>query len=116
MAPTRLPAPLRIGPYTWTFVCDADEWKKEPKHEDANAICDTEKLRILIDPEALEHDPVRLRQFVMHEIMHACFSTSHGDIDVRDEDKAEESFITVTSPLLLHVMRDNPKFVAWLTS
>lgn len=115
MAPTRLlPAPLKIGPYEWPIIADADIWKTEHKSEDSNAICDTENIRILLDPDALDGNPIRLRMLVTHEVFHACFFTSHADLDMRNEDDAEESFVNSAAPMFLQVLRDNPRFVQWL--
>ena len=47
---------------------------------------------------------------VLHEILHAC-----ADVVGVDDDKAEERVVTVLSPALLQVLRDNPRLVEWLT-
>lgn len=114
MAPTRLPSTIRIGGHVWAIITDADEWKKEPKHDEAHAITDTDHMRILLAPELHERHIAKVKAVVLHEVLHACFDMTGADLIMKDEDTAEESYIQVTAPMLLNVFRDNPKFVAWL--
>ena len=116
MAPTRLPSPVRIGPYTWTFSADKKEWDKEPDKDKSDGICDGELLRIILNPEVLKRHPLHVKQIVTHELTHACFTSAHRALDMRNEDDAEESFVEAFSPLLLGMLRDNPHLVEWLTS
>jgi hypothetical protein len=49
-----------------------------------------------------------LRETILHEMLHAICEHSGLDPD------EHETIIRSISPLILHVLRENPKFVSWL--
>ena len=51
-----------------------------------------------------------LRETVLHEVLHAV--CEHSGLDPDDH----ETIIRSISPLILHMLRENPKFVAWLVA
>ena len=63
------------------------------------------KAEIHYDPNTT--GPV-LRETVLHEMLHAV--CEHTGLDPDEH----ETIIRSISPLLLHVLRNNPKFVQWL--
>lgn len=112
MAPTRLPASVRIG--VFTFRID----KSEAFHKEAivlakdgvRGICDIDELVIHVKPgmpRAIE------QEVVLHELYHACFFAA-GQPPLDETDEPEELFIACTSPSFLGMMRDNPRLVAYL--
>ena len=63
------------------------------------------KAEIHYDANATE--PV-LRETLLHEVLHAV--CEHSGLDPDDH----ETIIRSISPLILHMLRENPKFVGWL--
>jgi Zn-dependent peptidase ImmA (M78 family) len=63
------------------------------------------KAEIHYDPNATE--PV-LRETLLHEMLHAVLD--HTGLDPEDH----ETIIRSISPLLLHLLKENPKMFAWL--
>jgi len=63
------------------------------------------KAEIHYDPSSTE--PV-LRETLLHEMLHAVCEHTGLDPD------QHETIIRSISPLLLHLLRENPKMVAWL--
>ncbi len=62
---------------------------------------------------------------VLHEVLHACYyayGSPFGWMDTGSGGEAdremalEEAVVRVTTPVMLKVLRDNPKLVAYLTS
>jgi hypothetical protein len=49
-----------------------------------------------------------LKETILHEVLHAICEHSGLDPD------EHETIIRSTSPLLLHVLKENPKFLKWL--
>jgi hypothetical protein len=49
-----------------------------------------------------------LKETILHEVLHAV--CEHSGLDPDDH----ETIIRAISPLLLHVLRENPKFLKWL--
>jgi hypothetical protein len=63
------------------------------------------KAEVHYDPNT--NVPV-LRETVLHEVLHAV--CEHTGLDPDEH----ETIIRSISPLILHVLRENPKFVKWL--
>jgi hypothetical protein len=63
------------------------------------------KAEIHYDPDTTA--PV-LRETILHEVLHAV--CEHSGLDPEDH----ETIIRSISPLILHLLRENPKFTAWL--
>ncbi len=112
MATARLPATLRIGATTWTIRCDESFHKEALSFHDASSvrgICDSEAQVIYIKPGL---HPDVTREVLHHEVMHAAFDVAGGPSLPDDEE--EETFIRVTSPMLVQILVDNPPFVKYL--
>ena len=62
------------------------------------------KIRI-----AKHKEPTALADTVLHETLHACWTTMN--LDAREE---EERAVSLLATALIAVMRDNPKFSKWL--
>ena len=58
---------------------------------------------------ARHKEPTALADTVVHEILHACWTTMN--LDAREE---EERAVSALATSLIAVMRDNPKFSRWL--
>jgi len=83
-----------------------------PQHE-----CDTYSVagtchQTPQDPKikiAKHKEPTALADTVLHELLHACWTTMN--LDGREE---EERAVSALATALIAVMRDNPKFSRWL--
>tara|TARA_R110000824_G_scaffold8994_4_gene40647 strand:- start:213 stop:545 length:333 start_codon:yes stop_codon:yes gene_type:complete len=58
---------------------------------------------------AKHKEPTALADTMLHEIMHACWTTMN--LDAREE---EERAVAALATALIAVMRDNPNFSRWL--
>lgn len=65
------------------------------------------RAEIHYDPDSTV--PV-LRETILHEMLHAV--CEHSGLDPDDH----ETIIRSISPLILHMLRENPKFTEWLVS
>lgn len=63
------------------------------------------KAEIHYDPNTTGHV---LKETILHEMLHAVCEHSGLDPD------EHETIIRSISPLLLHTLKENPKFIAWL--
>jgi hypothetical protein len=63
------------------------------------------KAEIHYDPDTTA---TVLRETILHEMLHAV--CDHSGLDPEEH----ETIIRSISPLILHVLQENPKFVSWL--
>lgn len=103
--PRHPPATVQVGPLTYAVVLDD---AKVPV--DHYGICDKDRTEIHIDPDQSD---VRLRLSLLHELLHALSDLG----DLKDADSvAEEERVVRMAPVLLQLLRDNPKLLDYLTS
>jgi Zn-dependent peptidase ImmA (M78 family) len=99
------PSKVRVGPLVYSVVLDD---AKVPV--DHYGICDKDRTEIHLDPDQSE---IRLRLSLVHELLHALSDLG----DLRDMDSvAEEERVVRMAPVLLQVIRENPKLLEYLTS
>ncbi|MFZ4431667.1 MAG: hypothetical protein ACOYOQ_00570 [Microthrixaceae bacterium] len=96
------PGKLRVGPFTYRVVVDEGRIPS-----DLYGACDKSHHVISLHPN---QSGDRLRATLLHEVIHALC-----DVAAVDDDKAEEAVATRLAPLLLDVLRDNPRLVEYLT-
>lgn len=91
-----IPVSIRVGAHDYSVEMTAG------RVLDANGDCDFDKLRIRL---AKRMRRSKLREIIVHEILHACAYPT--DLD-------EEPFVTVIAPVLVQVIRDNPQLIDFL--
>lgn len=108
-----LPRKLKVGPSTYAIRDDADEMNRISRREkdDLFGYCDHRHLTIHIDPD--QADDYK-RETVLHEVLHAVVSLTNLSEEWGVE--KEERMVARVAPLLLGVLRDNPKLVAYLVA
>lgn len=113
VAPTRhLPKQIKVGPFTFEVTNDPKRWEKATQNMEASGVCDTEEMVIYLDPAVKDH--TKRSVVLWHEIMHAVWDATCHDMDLRDLEKAEESFVAASAPVFVQVLRDNPDLVKYL--
>lgn len=104
-----LPKRLRVGPYSYTVANDADTANRVCREREADLLghTDSRALLIMVEPDQA---PGQARDTILHEALHALMSLGN----VYDDPKREEEVVSQLSPLLLDLLRRNPKLVAFL--
>ena len=97
-----LPRYLRIGPFRYTVELHDGYWNKDD--ERVYGETDERTATINLDTDA---SPEVIRDSVVHEILHAILLMY---------DKDDEDLVRLLAPMLLQVMRDNPKLMITLTT
>jgi hypothetical protein len=97
-----IPLDVKIGPYQ--IVIDQHEgyWNKDDIR--VYGEFDERASTINIDVDA---SPEIIRETLLHEILHAILGMYERD---------DEALVRLLSPMLLQVLRDNPKLVLALTT
>lgn len=81
---------------------------KPPGGNTPNGLCDFDGLKLYIK-KGLKKSIAQ--ETLLHEVLHACTSPLLNG----EEQLSDEKFVTGVSPVLLQVMRDNPKLLEYLT-
>lgn len=97
--------PIRVGPFAYNVSRDATS-QVALENEEAVGLTIPDALEIHIS-NALSPD--RERATLLHEIIHAC-----ADLADLGDTSSEEDWASRLGPLLLQVMRDNPRLIAWV--
>ena len=97
-----MPTSVKVGPHVYPII-------RKPKSEMKNhGLCDWDKVQILVQ-ERLRKS--KAQEVLLHEVVHACTYPSMADV----QNKTDEEFVDVVSPLLLQVLQDNPDLIEYLT-
>lgn len=112
------PDEVVVGHQTFSInYLTEDEWLAARWPEEAAGVCYEHMAFIGLRMEA-EITENKLRERLLHEITHACWSTSNlthvMDMDGGLPDDVEESIMLLQTPPLLMALRNNPTVVAWL--
>lgn len=104
----RPPAALRVGFKRFAVVTD----DQRAYEHGAHAVCFPEAQEIVLrsnrGPDTLAND-------VLHETLHACFDVALLDSDtLKAAADAEEEAVSRLAPVLLQLLRDNPRLVSYL--
>lgn len=104
------PRVVKVGHTRWRILFsrgvvrrESDDWGYE-----LDGVCLKERQVIAVFP--LPEAPDREREVALHEVLHACFHETSLDLSQEDEEK----FVTILSPRLLEVLRENPTLTAYL--
>lgn len=107
-----IPDTVEVGPLVYALITDELELRRrEAGAEPLRGECSTDRLRIVLDVEL----PIaRIRQVVLHELLHAVYESTGLGAELGD--KAEEAQIARLTNPLLDLLRRNPTLVAYLTA
>jgi hypothetical protein len=97
-----LPRYLKIGPFNYTVELHDGYWNKDD--ERVYGETDERTATINLDVDA---SPEVVRDAVLHEILHAILLMY---------DKDDEDLVRLLAPMLLGVMRENPRLMLALTT
>lgn len=106
-----IPEQIKVGPFRFRVLADsAEAVKMKVESGQAERIGETHRhrLTIVVDPGLA---PDMIAESLLHEVMHAVFT-----VIPTNEKLTEERFIQLIAPTLLGVLRENPDFVAYVTS
>ena len=92
-----IPRYLKIGPFTYTVELHEGYWNKDD--ERVYGEVDERAATINLDVDA---SPEIIRDSIVHEILHAILLMYNKD---------DEDLVRLLAPMLLQVMRDNPKLM-----
>lgn len=92
-----IPRYLKIGPFTYTVELHEGYWNKDD--ERVYGEVDERAATINLDVDA---SPEMIRDSIVHEILHAILLMYNKD---------DEDLVRLLAPMLLQVMRDNPKLM-----
>lgn len=100
------PRSVRVGPYTFRVV-------RTPNLIAGTNLGDTNPGRARIRYTTRGLCPMQVRALLLHETLHAVAHTA----SIRDEDTlTQEEWISRVEPVLLGVLRDNPRLLRYLTA
>lgn len=113
--PADVPRSIVIGPYEYRVRLehiaevdtrdDSDEGERDVNSMTLGTI-EKARLAIIIHPEQA---PLRMRDTLLHEVMHGVFDASGLNLD-----STEEDVVSAFTTILLDTLRENPGFVSWL--
>lgn len=95
-----IPGYLRIGPFTYTVELHEGYWNKDDVRVYGEV--DERTCTINLDVDA---SPEIIRDAILHEILHAILIMY---------DKDDEDLVRLLAPMLLQVLKDNPKLLTAL--
>ena len=98
-----MPTSIKVGPHVYSVL-------KKPAAEmgDSLGYCDFDKLEIWVTQRLRKS---KASEILVHECLHACTHPSFNGYEKLDD----ETFVTAVAPVLLGVLRDNPKLLEYLT-
>ncbi len=102
--PTKRPKRIKVGYENLEIVEDGERLIES----EAGGMFAPNSARIYVEPRQ-DYDYAKMA--LLHEVLHCCLHASGADTDKT----IEEHYISVMSPVLLQVLRDNPHLVAFLT-
>ena len=97
-----IPGCLRIGPFNYKVELHDGYWGKD----DVRVYGDVDERACVINLD-IDASPEVIRDSILHEILHAILLMY---------DKDDEELVRLLSPMLLAVIRDNPKLMLALTT
>ena len=97
---------IQVGPYKYRIVAN----DRVLALDSLAGRCDPNRLEIHLDRNTA---PGVQRETLLHELIHAVMDLAGLSQELADE--AEEMYVRRISPVLLDVLRRNPKLVQFLT-
>lgn len=106
-----LPKTIVVGPFDYTITVDTDAINVKQVEERSMLYGCTSRQRgeIHLHPD---NSPSVMRETFLHEVLHTVTNVAGLDAELATED--EERFVRRVSPILLDVLRRNPKAVQYL--
>lgn len=99
---TARPTRVKVGPFTWRII------QEDPADPETMGETALRELVIRIDGTVTEDI---WRETLLHELLHACHLVAGIDADAAT---TGEGVVTAVSPLLLDLLRTNPRVRAYL--
>ena len=107
MSAAPMPKSVRVGAHVYSVLSTpADKMPKTDGRPECGT-CRFDHLQILVKKRQKR---TKQQETLLHEIIHSCTYPNLIGKKVTDED-----FVETTAPLLLQVLKDNPKLLAYLT-
>jgi hypothetical protein len=97
-----IPQYLKVGPFNYKVELHEGYWNKDD--ERVYGELDERQCTINIDIDA---SPEVIRESLLHEVLHAILVMYEKD---------DEELVRILTPMILMVLRDNPKFAIGLTT
>ena len=121
------PRSVRIGPYVFKIVWTERSWNKYsaqayrlvPKDYDHYLASVFLRLNVIAVRSAKIPSLRVQKETLLHEILHAINVINGWPYSFTfdcPEDEMEEKIVSITSPTLFSVLRENPELLEWLTS
>ena len=106
-----LPGKIQVGPVTYTVkVGPITATDHDPDTLSGLAIHRDAEIQV-VDNQA----PAQARDTMLHEVLHCLFAVSGLFLPV-DQAEEEEKFVSLLTPWLTMLLRDNPELVDYLTA
>lgn len=107
------PTSAVVGPYRYAIKFDkaAIDAAGLDEGEALRGLTRNSELLILVDPTI---PPVLQRETLLHELLHAAYFASGGEINAAKDEHREETVVSLLSPRLFGVLCDNPAISAWI--
>jgi hypothetical protein len=109
----KAPKKVKVGVHTYKVVIDRaaiDACSVAGGVESARlGDCNHENLTITLEPHMASS---MLKETLLHEVLHACFGVIGAIEDV--DDKTEEKLVLRLSPVLMGLLRENPKLIEYI--
>lgn len=102
-----IPHTIKIGPHVYTVVR-----KMVEEMPDALGDTDFDKNEIRIRKNLRK---TKQAEVLLHELLHCCTYPSFTGAYENDPKLDAEEFVNAVAPVLLQVLKDNPKLVEYLT-
>lgn len=111
MTPPRLPSHIHVGPLSYEVTQDRTAWLEAAVREGSEVYGTTDhaKCLIVVDPKQVLG---QRRDTLLHETLH-CLTEITGLASELGPDN-DERLVRRLTPMLLDVLRNNPRLVAYL--
>lgn len=106
------PKKIKIGIHEYKIIVDKaaiDACSVAGGAEARLGECNNEMLTITMEPNQA---PSMLRETLLHEALHAAFHLVGASEDI--DEKTEEKLVLRLAPVLMGVIKENPKFIHYL--
>lgn len=108
------PSRVKVGPYMYAIVYSDDAVNAAAVEMDDSIAAFSDHSSHMIGLPVKGRSEDSIKSLLLHELLHAVLALSASWYKSQKSKDAEESMIQSASHLLLGVLRDNPKVVAWL--
>ena len=102
-----MPHTIKVGPHVYTVVR-----KTAVDMPEVMGNSDFDKVEIMVRKGLRKS---KAQEILLHELLHACTYPSFTGVYEGEEKLMTEEFVNAVAPVLLQVLKDNPKLVEYLT-